>query len=646
MCFKKLDDSRRPVKLRFDHLKPMEGPTEIYEQLNLCIFPERFCLQPRGRDGGLVSDSYLEIDRNSNKLSLIRNSENPLPISDAEVKIIHGIIGIIKLVSGNALIVITKANLKGVLNGNEIWNITETEILPFERTVLHLTEKQIWYNKHFTEMIQLVLSSGGFYFSRTYDLSHSAQWLAENATPLFKRLSMMDRSDERFVWNRYLSTSFITKPELNRFILPIIHGFCDVSRCVVNGHVFQLCIISRRSVYRAGTRFNMRGVGVDGNSANYVETEQIVEYDMDGDSKQRCLTAFVQVKIRLFWTLPTFYGFQSSEMVTKKLMRGSIPLYWSQKPNLQWQPEPLLNPVDDQTEAFQRHMMMQRNIYGGKHVIVNLVNQRGRERRLGGELERVVMRTHLDFVRLNAFDFHKECGVFSWGHLDMLKTQLRPELTEFGFFASFINSPERMQRQKGFFRTNCMDCLDRTNVTQSMLAKESLKDQLSFIRIIGNGCEVDSFPELSAIFKRIWADNGDECSLQYAGTGALKADYTRFGKRTYSGACNDLVNAITRYYRNNFADGYKQDAIDFFLGNFRVDPNNLPSNFETTVLSLDYHGAAIVGAIFAAAMTILCILVAENVTATIFWLLIFLALMLFIFINGEEFVNKPRLKID
>lgn len=32
-------------------------------------------------------------------------------------------------------------------------------------------------------------------------------------------------------------------------------------------------------------------------------------------------------------------------------------------------------------------------------VIVNLVNQRGREKRVGGELERVVLRANLDYVR-------------------------------------------------------------------------------------------------------------------------------------------------------------------------------------------------------------------------------------------------------
>lgn len=36
-------------------------------------------------------------------------------------------------------------------------------------------------------------------------------------------------------------------------------------------------LISRRSIYRTGTRFNARGVDLLGNAANSVETEQILE---------------------------------------------------------------------------------------------------------------------------------------------------------------------------------------------------------------------------------------------------------------------------------------------------------------------------------------------------------------------------------
>jgi hypothetical protein len=58
----------------------------------------------------------------------------------------------------------------------------------------------------------------------------------------------------------------------------------------------------------------MRGTDIQGNSANFVETEQIVEFDQDGQRTNRVLTSFLQT-------------------------RGSIPLYWSQRPNLKWQPQ-------------------------------------------------------------------------------------------------------------------------------------------------------------------------------------------------------------------------------------------------------------------------------------------------------------------
>ena len=33
-------------------------------------------------------------------------------------------------------------------------------------------------------------------------------------------------------------------------------------------------------------------------------------------------------------------------------------------------------------------------------------------------------------------------------------------------------------QQDGVFRSNCMDCLDRTNVVQGLFAKVTLEDQL------------------------------------------------------------------------------------------------------------------------------------------------------------------------
>ena len=67
------------------------------------------------------------------------------------------------------------------------------------------------------------------------------------------------------------------------------------------------------------------------------------------------------------------------------------------------------------------------------------------------------------------------------------------------------------------------------------------------------------------VYKGIWANNADAISIGYAGTGALKVDFTKTGKRTVKGMINDGVNSCIRYYVNNFTDGMRNhDNIPFF----------------------------------------------------------------------------------
>ena len=90
--------------------------------------------------------------------------------------------------------------------------------------------------------------------------------------------------------------------QLHRYALPITHGFAAVHHCNVAGHKITWAIVSRRSTERVGTRMNVRGIDQNGHVANFVETEQLVE--VDGN-----VASFVQI-------------------------RGSIPLLWSQRPDL------------------------------------------------------------------------------------------------------------------------------------------------------------------------------------------------------------------------------------------------------------------------------------------------------------------------
>lgn len=51
-------------------------------------------------------------------------------------------------------------------------------------------------------------------------------------------------------------------------------------------------------------------------------------------------------------------------------------------------------------------------------------------------------------------------------------------------------------------------------------------------------------PVLEDAFREAWTDNANRCSLLYAGTNALKTDFTRTGKRTMAGAIDDGINAV------------------------------------------------------------------------------------------------------
>lgn len=69
----------------------------------------------------------------------------------------------------------------------------------------------------------------------------------------------------------------------------------------------------------------------------------------------------------------------------------------------------------------------------------------------------------------------------------------------------------------------------------------------------------------------MWSDNADVMSYLYTGTPALKTDFTRTGRRTYRGAMDDGINSVTRYYINNFTDGYFVDCLDFLTQRLTVD---------------------------------------------------------------------------
>ncbi|KAG4080134.1 hypothetical protein HA402_008205 [Bradysia odoriphaga] len=335
--------------------------------------------------------------------------------------------------------------------------------------------------------------------------------------------------DDRFFWNKYMLKDIFQLGD-ESWILPIIQGFVQMEQCVIGNECFTLALVSRRSRYRAGTRYKRRGVDENGNCANYVETEQILSFHQHQMS-------FTQI-------------------------RGSVPVYWSQ-PGYKYRPPPRLDKDESETQlAFQKHFDQELSIYHNVYII-NLVEQCGKEKVIFDAYGNHILKYNSEKLLYVTFDFHEYCRGMRFENVSALIEALAPEAGAMGFY--WKDSRGHICVQKSVFRVNCMDCLDRTNVVQTAIGKTVLESQLVKL---GLAPPYTPIPEqLKTPFMVLWANNGDVISRQYAGTNALKGDYTRTGERKFTGLVKDGMNSANRYYLARFKDTYRQATVDLMLGN-------------------------------------------------------------------------------
>jgi hypothetical protein len=331
-----------------------------------------------------------------------------------------------------------------------------------------------------------------------------------------------------------------------------------------NSKKFFLTIISRRSVDRAGLRYLRRGVDGDGHVANSVETEQILSppsWDPAEDGSEK-LYAFVQY-------------------------RGSMPLFFSQSPYSLKPIAMLHGSPEANAAALKLHFQYLKERYGNIQV-ASLVEKKGNEAKVGDLFQEQAGK----LIKLNTdngkegdlafewFDFHSVCKGMRFENVSQLFDTLNPTLTSYGWTVK-SGAEQTLHRQSGVLRTNCMDCLDRTNVVQSACGRLALEQQLA-----EQGITIDLQKDPSTSwFNTLWADNGDAISRQYAGTAALKGDFTRTRRRNISGALTDFGLTLTRYYNNIVNDYFAQAVIDFLLG--RAD-ENIFIDFEADMQAKDY----------------------------------------------------------
>jgi len=166
------------------------------------------------------------------------------------------------------------------------------------------------------------------------------------------------------------------------------------------------------------------------------------------------------------------------------------------------------------------------------------------------------------------FDLHKEVGHTKFENLSKLNEMTDKSLKSYGCFYKSPNSHDPTGAQLGVIRTNCKDNLDRTNLVQSLYAKQVCQKQLEKIAVPFANMIPSEKTAFESAVQMAWAENGDAISTQYAGTSAMRTVYLKTGKHGLYGMFVDATNSIRRYYINNFQDGQNQDALDIFFSKY------------------------------------------------------------------------------
>uniref|UniRef100_A0A665UZ38 Synaptojanin-1 n=1 Tax=Echeneis naucrates TaxID=173247 RepID=A0A665UZ38_ECHNA len=449
----------------------------------------------------------------------------------------YGILGVLRLNLGDSmlhsLVVVTGCSSVGKVQDSEVFRVTQTDFISLKNDPGD--EDRI-------AEVRKVLNSGHFYFA--WSSTGISMDLSLNA----HRRILEDTTDNRFFWNQSLHLHLKHYGvNCDDWLLRLMCGGVEI-RTIYAGHKqAKACIFSRLSSERAGTRFNVRGTNDDGQVANFVETEQVIFLDDR-------VSSFIQIRgsIPLFWEQP---GIQ------KKSIKG-VWLYL----NDNWHPDELdENPhlvgshrvklsrgFEANAPAFERHFTALRTLYG-KQVIINLLGSKEGEHMLSKAFQSHLKASeHAAAVKMVNFDYHQNV---KGGKADKLNSVLKPQLSKFieecGFFY-YSGETGIVRSQGGTIRTNCLDCLDRTNSVQAFFALEMLPKQLEQMGLTEKPQLVARFQE---VFRTMWSANGDSVSKIYAGTGALDG-------KAKGGKLKDGARSVTRTIQNNFFDSSKQEAID------------------------------------------------------------------------------------
>ncbi|CAL5873255.1 uncharacterized protein PFLUO_LOCUS7524 [Penicillium psychrofluorescens] len=491
------------------------------------------------------------------------------------------LLGFIRFTGAYYMLLVTKRSQVAMLGGHNVYQVDGTELISLTAadSSWTKTEKHSEEARYITILNYLDLSRS-FYFSYSYNITRTLQ---QNICR--ERKGHQDGLPKRlppdystmFIWNHHLlgpAAASLKNPY--EWCLPIIHGYVDQSKMSVFGRTVYIAIIARRSRFFAGARFLKRGANDLGYVANDVETEQIVS--------EQTTTSFHSAG-PILHANPHYTSYVQH--------RGSIPLYWTQE-NTGVSPKPdiELNLVDPFYSAAALHFDNLFERYGAPIYVLNLVKSRERtprESKLLKEFTNAV--TYLNQflpsdkkLIYKAWDMSRAAKSRDQDVIATLEGIAGDIMPTTGFFKNGSDAESGLRVQNGVARTNCIDCLDRTNAAQFVIGKRALGYQLHALGVI-DGTTVEYDTDAINLFTNMWHDHGDTIAIQYGGSHLVNTMATYRKINQWSSHSRDMVESFKRYYNNSFLDAQRQEAYNLFLGNY-IYAQGSPMLWD---LSTDYY---------------------------------------------------------
>ncbi|KAH6817270.1 Phosphoinositide phosphatase family protein [Perilla frutescens var. frutescens] len=519
----------------------------------------------------------------------------------------YGIVGFIKFLGPYYMLLITKRRQIGVICGHDVYAISKCEIIPLPNSAVRASMVNYKNENRYKKLLCMVDLTKDFYFSYSYHVMRSLQRnMCDNETGQVLYETM-------FVWNEFLTRGIRNILQNTLWTVALVYGFFKQATLSISGRDLKLTLIARRSRHYAGTRYLKRGVNEKGRVANDVETEQILIEDVpEGLPLQISSVVQNRGSIPLFWSQETSRLNIKPDIILSKRDQTyeATRLHFENLVKRYGNPIIILNLIKT-NEKKPRESILRTEFANAIEVINRDLSEENRLKFLHWDLHK-----HSRSKATNVLLLLGKVAAYALTLTGFFYCQATPEMLSEGqlncpsyenFLAAGIatstcshtenekhndeetedsdNSDRKSTGgnsstnsnpsvkppmiQKGVLRTNCIDCLDRTNVAQYAYGLAALGQQLRALGVT-TSTKMDLDDPLAEELMGCYERMGDTLAHQYGGSAAHNKIFSqRRGQWKAATQSQEFFRTLQRYYSNAYMDAEKQNAINVFLGHFQ-----------------------------------------------------------------------------